>query len=86
MSRSSAICSSISSARDVPPAISSPALFSAATYPVFASSLTPMRKLLLLVSICSIPACAESIFSVGILGGAPFTDVVNHTNQHGFRV
>jgi hypothetical protein len=43
-----------------------------------------MRKLLFLVSLCSIPACAESIFSVGVLGGAPFTDVVNHTNQPGY--
>src|SRR5690348_6064329 len=43
-----------------------------------------MRKLLFLISLCSIPACAESIFSVGLLGGAPFTDVVNHTNQPGY--
>ena len=43
-----------------------------------------MRKLLLLISLCSIPACAESIFSIGVIGGAPFTDVVNHTNQPGY--
>jgi hypothetical protein len=43
-----------------------------------------MKKLLLLISLCSIPAFAENPFSIGILGGSPFTDVVNHTNQPGY--
>lgn len=43
-----------------------------------------MRKLLLLVSFCAIPACAESIFSIGVMGGAPFTDVINSGNQPGY--
>jgi hypothetical protein len=43
-----------------------------------------MRKLLLLVSLCAIPACAESIFSIGVIGGAPFTDVVNRINEPGY--
>lgn len=40
-----------------------------------------MRKFLLLLSLCAIPAFPASIFSVGILGGVPFTDVVNNPNQ-----
>jgi opacity protein-like surface antigen len=43
-----------------------------------------MRKLLALGAFCAISASAESIFSVGVIGGAPFTDVVNATNQNNF--
>jgi len=42
-----------------------------------------MGKLLLFGMICAASASAEA-FSVGILGGAPFTDVVNATNQNNF--
>ncbi len=40
-----------------------------------------MRKLFLLVMFCAISASAQGI-SLGILGGAPFTDVVNATNRN----
>jgi hypothetical protein len=40
-----------------------------------------MRPLLVLGAFCVISANAQSI-SVGVLGGAPFTDVVNATNQN----
>jgi hypothetical protein len=40
-----------------------------------------MNKLLLVGAFCAIPAFAQSI-SVGVIGGAPFTDVVNATNQN----
>ena len=43
-----------------------------------------MRKLSLLVAFCAMPASAQSIFSVGVIGGAPFTDVVKATNQNNF--
>lgn len=43
-----------------------------------------MRKLLLLVSLGALPLCAAGPFSVGVIGGAPFTDVVDHTNQPGY--
>lgn len=39
-----------------------------------------MRKLLLLASICVLPSVAAPI-SVGIIGGVPFTNVVNNPNQ-----
>ncbi len=41
-----------------------------------------MRKLLVLFAICAISASAESIFSAGVIGGAPFTDVVSATNRN----
>lgn len=43
-----------------------------------------MRKLLVLGAFCTISASAQSIFSIGVIGGAPFTDVVNATNQNNF--
>jgi hypothetical protein len=39
-----------------------------------------MNKLLLVGAFCAISASAQSI-SVGVIGGAPFTGVVNATNQ-----
>lgn len=39
-----------------------------------------MRKLLLLASICALPSLAAP-FSVGVIGGVPFTNVVNNPNQ-----
>lgn len=39
-----------------------------------------MRKLLLLASICALPSFAVP-FSVGVIGGVPFTNVVNNPNQ-----
>jgi hypothetical protein len=39
-----------------------------------------MRRLLVLLALSAIPAGAESIFSIGVIGGAPFTDVVSATN------
>jgi hypothetical protein len=39
-----------------------------------------MRKLLALGAYFAISASAQSIFSIGVIGGAPFTDVVNATN------
>jgi hypothetical protein len=39
-----------------------------------------MRSLLVLFALCVIPASAESLFSIGIIGGAPFTDVVSTTS------
>jgi hypothetical protein len=36
-----------------------------------------MRNLILLGALFAISASAQSIFSVGVIGGAPFTDVVN---------
>jgi hypothetical protein len=44
----------------------------------------PLRRLLVLGAFCAIAACAQSIFSIGVIGGAPFTDVVNATNQNNF--
>jgi hypothetical protein len=41
-----------------------------------------MRKLLALGAFCAISGSAQSIFSIGAIGGAPFTDVVNATNQN----
>src|ERR1700734_1515378 len=41
-----------------------------------------MRKLAILFAMCAIPASAESVFSAGVIGGAPFTDVVSATNQN----
>jgi hypothetical protein len=41
-----------------------------------------MRKVLALLALCVISASAQSIFSIGVIGGAPFTDVVNATNQN----
>jgi hypothetical protein len=41
-----------------------------------------MRKLLALGAFWAISASAQSIFSIGVIGGAPFTDVVNATNQN----
>lgn len=43
-----------------------------------------MRKLLLLAPFSVMPIFAGSLFSVGVIGGAPFTEVVNNTNQGGF--
>jgi hypothetical protein len=43
-----------------------------------------MKTLFLLGAFCAISASAQSIFSVGVIGGAPFTDVVNATNQNNF--
>jgi hypothetical protein len=40
-----------------------------------------VKKLFALVAFCAIPACAQSIFSIGVVGGAPFTDAVATTNQ-----
>jgi hypothetical protein len=40
------------------------------------------RRLLVLAAFCAIPACAQSIFSIGVIGGAPFTDAVAATNQN----
>jgi hypothetical protein len=39
-----------------------------------------MRSLLVLFALCAIPASAESIFSIGVIGGAPFTDVISARN------
>ncbi|HEY3826695.1 MAG TPA: outer membrane beta-barrel protein [Bryobacteraceae bacterium] len=36
-----------------------------------------MRNIILLGALCAISASAQSIFSVGVIGGAPFTNVVN---------
>ena len=41
-----------------------------------------MRNLFLLGALCAISASAQSIFSIGVIGGAPFTDVVSATNQN----
>jgi hypothetical protein len=41
-----------------------------------------MSKVLLLLILGAIAASAQSIFSIGVIGGAPFTDVVNATNQN----
>jgi hypothetical protein len=41
-----------------------------------------MRKLSVLAAFCAIPACAQSVFSIGVIGGAPFTDAVGATNQN----
>jgi hypothetical protein len=43
-----------------------------------------MRKVLALLALGAISASAQSIFSIGVIGGAPFTDVVNATNQNNF--
>lgn len=43
-----------------------------------------MKNIIPLGVICAISAGAQSIFSVGVIGGAPFTDVVNATNQNNF--
>jgi Outer membrane protein beta-barrel domain len=43
-----------------------------------------MRKILILASICTLPSCAAPI-SFGVIGGAPFTDVVNNPNQLPFN-
>jgi len=43
-----------------------------------------MRKLLLLAPFSVMPIFAGSLFSAGVIGGAPFTDVVNNTNQPGY--
>jgi hypothetical protein len=43
-----------------------------------------MRKVLFLLALGAISASAQSIFSIGVIGGAPFTDVVNATNQNNF--
>jgi hypothetical protein len=40
-----------------------------------------MRKLLVLAALCSMPASAESFFSVGVIGGVPFNNLVNAPNQ-----
>ncbi len=40
-----------------------------------------MRKLFVLGVFCALSASAQSI-SIGLLGGAPFTDVVNSVNQN----
>jgi hypothetical protein len=40
-----------------------------------------MRKLLALGAFCAISASAQSIFSIGVIGGAPFTDVVKATTS-----
>src|SRR2546430_2600992 len=40
-----------------------------------------MRKLFVLAAFCAISASAQNI-SIGVLGGAPFTDVVDATNQN----
>ena len=42
-----------------------------------------MRRLLLFTLFCTAAASAQSI-SVGLIGGAPFTDVVNSVNQNNF--
>ena len=39
-------------------------------------------ELFILGAFCAIPASAQSIFSVGAIGGAPFTDVVKASNQN----
>jgi hypothetical protein len=39
-----------------------------------------MKKLIILGTFCAISASAQ--ISIGVLGGAPFTDVVNATNQN----
>ena len=41
-----------------------------------------MRKLFALVAFGASPVCAQSIFSIGVVGGAPFTDAVAATNQN----
>jgi hypothetical protein len=41
-----------------------------------------MRKIFVLLALGAISASAQSIFSIGVIGGAPFTDVVNATNQN----
>src|ERR1700685_722276 len=41
-----------------------------------------MRKVLILLALGAISASAQSIFSIGVIGGAPFTDVVKATNQN----
>ena len=41
-----------------------------------------MRKLLALGAFCAISASGQSLFSIGVIGGAPFTDVVTATNQN----
>lgn len=41
-----------------------------------------MRRLFVLIAFCSVSASAQSIFSAGVIGGAPFTDVVSATNQN----
>jgi len=43
-----------------------------------------MKRLFLLGAFCAISASAQSIFSIGVIGGVPFTDVVNATNQNNF--
>jgi len=46
------------------------------------ASLSIMRSLFVLAAFCVIPASAQSIFSAGVIGGAPFTDAVSATNQN----
>lgn len=43
-----------------------------------------MKKVLFLLALGTISASAQSIFSIGVIGGAPFTDVVNATNENNF--
>ena len=45
-----------------------------------------MRSLLVLFALCAIPASAESVFSIGLIGGAPFTDVVSTVNENFLNV
>jgi hypothetical protein len=45
-----------------------------------------VKKLFALVAFCAIPACAQSLFSIGVVGGAPFTDVVNTTSSNFLNV
>ena len=39
-------------------------------------------RILLVLAFCAIPSSAQSLFSIGVIGGAPFTDVVNAVNQN----
>jgi hypothetical protein len=47
---------------------------------VLMASCELMRKLLALGAFCAMSASGQSLFSIGVIGGAPFTDVVNATN------
>jgi hypothetical protein len=43
-----------------------------------------LRKTVFFLGILSAVSAHAEIFSIGVLGGAPFTDVVNATNQNNF--
>jgi hypothetical protein len=45
-----------------------------------------VKKLFALVAFSAIPVCAQSIFSIGVVGGAPFTNVVSTVSENFLNV